>query len=325
MEFERFKKTQEKVVKLLENSYKKNRLVHTYIFEGAKGTLKLEGAYYLANLLLCEGENSPCGECISCKRIKNNDHPRIFLITPTGDTIKKEQIDELEHEFSRRSLEEGKRVFIILDIDKANLSASNSLLKFLEEMNDDCYGILITENIFNCLPTIKSRSQIVSFNKVNEDTLIKEYLSKGIDEDISKVLAKITNDSQEGEELIKEGKILDIIDLVKKVNQSILFNKTPFLTFYENSKFLFDYNNKKYHEMFLDILVMIISDKIYKTLGMDEKIVFNKEISEIVEKVDIDYQESFKQVEKILEFKMRLKYNINLETMYMQMFIEMMR
>ena len=117
MDFTRFKKTQKKVLKLIENSYKKNRLVHAYLFEGAKGTPKIEGAYYLANLLMCRGENKPCGECLDCQRILNGEHPRIFYIEPIQDTIKKEQIEALEHEFSRVSLEEGVRVFIIKDID----------------------------------------------------------------------------------------------------------------------------------------------------------------------------------------------------------------
>ena len=82
MDFTRFKKTQKKVLKLIENSYKKNRLVHAYLFEGAKGTPKIEGAYYLANLLMCRGENKPCGECLDCQRILNGEHPRIFYIEP---------------------------------------------------------------------------------------------------------------------------------------------------------------------------------------------------------------------------------------------------
>ena len=46
------------------------------------------------------------------------------------DNYRNEQIDSLEHEFALSS--DYKRVFIIKDIDKATLSASNSLLKFLE-------------------------------------------------------------------------------------------------------------------------------------------------------------------------------------------------
>lgn len=325
MDFTRFKKTQKKVLKLIENSYKKNRLVHAYLFEGAKGTPKIEGAYYLANLLMCRGENKPCGECLDCQRILNGEHPRIFYIEPIQETIKKEQIEALEHEFSRVSLEEGVRVFIIKDIDKATLSASNSILKFLEEMNENNYGILITESLQNVLLTIRSRSQIVSFNKVTYEDNVKEYTDKGIDLEVSNVLAKITNNTDEGIEYIKEGKIIDIIDLVKKINRSIVLNENPYLKFYEASRFLFDDNNKKNHQMFMDLLILITNDRIYKILGRDDEITFTNEIENLVNDMEMDYQKTFSQLEKIIEFKGRMKYNLNLDLMYMQMFIEIMR
>lgn len=325
MDFTRFKKTQKKVLRLIENSYKKNRLVHAYLFEGAKGTPKIEGAYYLANLLMCRGENKPCGECLDCQRILNGEHPRIFYIEPIQETIKKEQIEALEHEFSRVSLEEGVRVFIIKDIDKATLSASNSILKFLEEMNENNYGILITESLQNVLLTIRSRSQIVSFNKVTYEDNVKEYTDKGIDLEVSNVLAKITNNTDEGIEYIKEGKIIDIIDLVKKINRSIVLNENPYLKFYEASRFLFDDNNKKNHQMFMDLLILITNDRIYKILGRDDEITFTNEIENLVNDMEMDYQKTFSQLEKIIEFKGRMKYNLNLDLMYMQMFIEIMR
>lgn len=325
MDFTRFKKTQPKVLKLLENSFKKNRLVHAYLFEGAKGTPKYEAAYYLANLLMCEGNNKPCGECLNCKRIQSESHPRIFYIEPVNETIKKEQIEELEHEFSRKSLEDGIRVFIIKDIDKATLSASNSLLKFLEEMSEDNYGILITESIQNVLSTIKSRSQVISFAKISGEEIIEEYVNKGIDKEIANILSKITNDINEGIELVNDGKIIDIIDLVKKCNESIVFDKTPYLTFYEESRGLLDTNEKKYHQIFLDLLILITNDRIYKILGRDEEITFVETIEKLANDIEMDYQKTFHQVEKMMEYKGRLKYNLNLDLMYTQMFIEIMR
>ena len=82
-------------------------------------------------------------------------------------------MEQLEKEFTLSNIEEGTRVFIINDIDKATAAAANSLLKFLEEMNDGCYGILLTENLSNVLNTIKSRSQIVSFEK-SKQTAVRE-------------------------------------------------------------------------------------------------------------------------------------------------------
>ncbi len=321
MDFERFKKTQSRVLKLLENSYQKNRLVHAYLFEGAKGTLKLDAAYYLASLLFCKGENKPCMKCSECKRILNGEHPRIYRVAPSGETIRKDQIDDLIYEFSRVGLEEGVRVYIIEDIDKATPSAANSLLKFIEESKEGIYGIMTTDNLSNVLSTIRSRSQIVSFFKVKEEDLISDYMDKGLDRETSKILSTITNDTKEGFDLYNEGKIVDIINLVKEVNRAISSLSNPYVAFYKNNKVLTeDWGNKKYHQIFLDLLITITNDRIYKLLGQDEKIVFCDEIDEY--DVDADYKKIFKQVDTMVRFKERLRYNVNLETMYVEMFIE---
>ena len=91
MDFELLKKTQPTFIKGIHNAYKKNRIVQIYLFEGARGTKTIEAAYYLASLILCEGDNKPCGECLSCKRIRKDIHPRIFDVNPMRTTIKKEQ------------------------------------------------------------------------------------------------------------------------------------------------------------------------------------------------------------------------------------------
>jgi len=175
MNFDDLKNNQKEVLRLLENTFLKNRLVHTYLFEGVKGTPKIEAAYYLAMLILCEGktDKKPCLECRQCLNTMAFNNINVYLVKPEKESIKKEQIKELEHEFAHSALEGGKRVFIIEDIDKATSEAANSLLKFLEESNDNNYGILITDNIQKVLLTIKSRSQVISFREVPKATLIK--------------------------------------------------------------------------------------------------------------------------------------------------------
>ncbi len=321
MDFERFKKTQSRVLKLIENSFNKNRLVHAYLFEGAKGTLKIEAAYYLASLLMCTGENKPCMECTECKRILSGEHPRIYYVEASGDSIRKDQIDDLIFEFSRKGLESGTRVFIIKDIDKATPSAANSLLKFIEETKEGIYGIMTTENLAGVLSTIISRSQVVSFFKVKEEDLINEYQSNGVDLETSRVLSTITNDTLEGMALYNEGTVQEIMKLVKACNKAICDEDSPYLAFYENAKVLMDdWNNKKLHQMFLDLLIVITNDRIYKTLGQDERIIFCDEINDYDD--NSDYHKIFRQVETMVSFKQRLRYNINLETMYVEMFIE---
>ena len=331
MDFSFLFKTQPKVVKLIENSLKKNRISQVYLFDGVKGTPKYQAAMYLASLLLCENHNG-CGQCLDCRRLEENIHPRLFKVEPTKNdvssvnaTIKKEQIEQLEKEFILSNIEDGTRVFIINDIDKATLASSNSLLKFLEEMREGCYGILLTENLSNVINTIKSRSQIVTFEKIDKETLKSIYLSKGIDEETARIICTLTNNSSEGLEYSKSETIQNIITLVKKINQAFFNDTNPLMVMQEEGKFLLNLNDKSYHHIFLDLLITITNDRMYYILGKKEEMTFLETIEEMDEYGfdihQINYNDTFKQVEIMLQYKERLNYNVNLELMYMDLFI----
>ena len=324
MGFEKLKKTQPKVVKIIDSSIKMDRLVQVQLFEGAKGTPKMDAALYLASRILCETE-SACGVCKECMRIKDGIHPRVYLLDVIDKSIKKEQIESLEHEFNESGLEEGKRVFIINNIDKATLSASNSLLKFLEEMKEDTYGILITDNINNVISTIKSRSQIISFGKVSKEEIVSEYIDMGVSEEISKVLAIITNDTGEGMSLIEQGYIVDIVELVKDINNSFFDGSNPVLVFNEKGKFLLDINDKFYHQVFLDLLITITNDRLYYLLNKQDEILFSESLMKIDNIYNINYNQTFKQIEKIIEYKKRLQYYVNIELFYISLLLEMVK
>ena len=59
--WERFLEDQSKITRFIVNSYLKNRLVHAYILEGAKGIGKLSFAKNFAKMLLCESDDRICG------------------------------------------------------------------------------------------------------------------------------------------------------------------------------------------------------------------------------------------------------------------------
>ena len=170
------KKAQPKVLRIIENSIKNNRLSHAYLFTGPKGTYKKEVAIHFAMMLYCK-EETPCYKCNECMSILENRHINVHYIEPTGQTIKKEQIIALQEEFSKTSLVNGPRIYIINDADKMSVSAANSLLKFIEEpTNEETYGILITEHKDNILSTIISRSMVINFEQIDK-SILKEKLS----------------------------------------------------------------------------------------------------------------------------------------------------
>jgi DNA polymerase-3 subunit delta' len=314
--------TQKHVIKLLDNSYKKGRLVHTYLFEGAKGTPKLEAAYYLAALLLCASVEKPCLKCPECRKIINGTHRNVILVSPDNNAIKKEQTDNLGKEFSLKPVDEKNRIFIIRDIDRATMSAANSLLKFLEETGPGNYGVLITENLYNVIPTIRSRAQIVSFRQLPPRAIADKLISLGIEEETSYILAHITNSVDECLEMINEGKILDLIDLVKKiVNNIITKEKSPLLTIHEDGKFLLSESDKRFHNIFLDLMIAFLSSLLYLNLKQNEKIIFRNIIHDLESYDDLSPRQIIERIEKILNYKQKLKYNINIDLFYTQMLL----
>ena len=64
-----------------------DRLCHAFILCGEKGVGKKTLAKYMAAQILCErGTGIPCGECKSCRMIKNGAHPDFITVTPRGKT-----------------------------------------------------------------------------------------------------------------------------------------------------------------------------------------------------------------------------------------------
>lgn len=316
MDFSNLFTTQPQVVKLINNSFQSNHLVNTYLFYGEKGTLKMDAALYFASLVLCEAGGA-CGVCEQCKRIEQLTNPNIFIISPEQETIKKEQIDSLEHEFALSS--DYKRVFIIKDIDKATLSASNSLLKFLESLNEGDYGILLSENINLVLPTIKSRSVLVHFLPKAKQLISKELINRGVIEDNSRAIATITNNSSEAMNMAKDKMFNQILDLVKKIGVDIEDeSKNSTLELVTEGNFLKQLE-KKYHIYFLDLLINIQSDKVKKQLCMD-----NLVFSDTLEfcQLTLSRKQEVKILEIILNYKEKMKYNINIDLMYTSMLIE---
>jgi DNA polymerase-3 subunit delta' len=320
MSYENLKKYQEQVVKLLTTSFNKKRLVHTYLFTGERGTYKKDAALYFASLLLCEKQNA-CGECEPCKAILNNTNPNVFVISPENDTIKKDQILALEREFSLSS--NSPRVFIIEDIEKATQASANSLLKFLEEANENCYGILLTENINLVLPTIKSRSQIVNFLPLNRKLIYEELLQKQVEDELASVLSTFTTNLDEAFNLSQDEVILKIIKLAKSISQSWENEKTDNIILWNTEGKFMQELSKTYHHYFLDILITLQNDKIKYLLEKDDHMAFKRYLQENPPLLALE--DEIKILEIVMALKAKIKYNINMDLAYMQMLINIKR
>ena len=162
---EKYQDTQVYAYKIMNNVIKKNEHSHAYIIE-TNGYLDGMGvAIAFVKALFCVNvENTQK----ICDMIDNNDFPELKIIDPEGLIIKKEEIDELQYDFSKKPIYSDKKIYIINNAERLNKSAANSILKFLEEPEQDIVAILVTENIYNMLSTIISRCQIISLIGINK-------------------------------------------------------------------------------------------------------------------------------------------------------------
>ena len=146
--------------------YKREKLPNKILLSGEKGIGKSTLAYHLINFVLSESEeysydlnNNQINENNrSFKLIFKKSNPNFNLIDVSKDkkNIDINQIRELIISLNKSSFNMKKRFVLIDNIEFLNVNSSNSLLKILEEPNDNIIFILIHNNK-RVLPTIKSR------------------------------------------------------------------------------------------------------------------------------------------------------------------------
>lgn len=202
----------------LEKSVKHGRLAHAYLFEGDQGTGKHAMSLWLAKRLFCLAvqDNQPCNQCNNCLRIAANEHPDVQVIEPEGQTIKVDQIRQLQADFAKAGYETSQQIFIIKEADKMNVSAANSLLKFLEEPDGKVLALLETETVGRILPTIRSRCQIVHFSPLKKEQLLEKLQAAGIGKESALILASLTNSYQKAVEISEDEWFNDAKDAIAR-------------------------------------------------------------------------------------------------------------
>lgn len=317
MTFEQLKTIQKDAYRLLQNSYYLEKLSHAYLFEGFTGCGKDEMAMYMAMQLLCTGNSKPCFECSNCKKVLYENHLNVMIIKPQTEIIKKEQIDDLIHEFSMSSIEGGNQVYIIYEAEKMNASASNALLKFLEEPAPNRYGFLITSNKERILPTIVSRTQVVHFKPISNQNIVEMLKLNGVEEDISYSATTLTHNIEEIQQLISEGKITDFVNIAKKIAIATLKKEDPFVVYYLN-KTLFQEENKKWHRFFFDVLALIYQEALKIKNNSDAR--YFKSVFENVNNYNLNINQ---KLELIIEHQKRLNYYVSMPLFYTNFFCEL--
>ena len=194
---------QPEALALLEHSLRTGNLAHAYLFVGAPHIGKMTLALDLARTVNCQGNEPPCGECKSCRRIADGKHADITIISlnsakDSGETksrveISIDDIRGLQHNASLPPFEGKCKVFIIDGAEYLSSEAANCLLKTIEEPPPQVMILLLTAEELRLLPTVTSRCQRIELKPMVSNEIDKILIdSHGIESDKAKLLAQLS-------------------------------------------------------------------------------------------------------------------------------------
>ena len=198
---------QDLAIEILTSSIFKQHIAPAYLFSGPEGVGKRKTAKVFINAILDRNFDKESTK----RKIESNNHPDLLWIEPSyivqGKSISQtkarsesvsmksppqirlNQIKEIIEFLSKKPFESERSIVIIEDIEKINESASNALLKTLEDTNTGLF-ILITQRPEKLLSTIRSRCQVVPFIRLN-DNYVNQIIQKI---EVTEEIDEITNE-----------------------------------------------------------------------------------------------------------------------------------
>jgi DNA polymerase-3 subunit delta' len=186
----------------LEGMIARERIPQTMLFAGLEGLGKATLARRFAARLLDHPERiehddlslEPNADLITAREKlpadKRNDDPLLFASHPDFVTFPPDgplrqlsipQMRLLKERAQFKPLKGHWRVFLIDQADRANEQAANSLLKILEEPPDHLILIMTAENVYDLLPTIRSRSVLLNFSPLTNEDMQAFAKSRNLD------------------------------------------------------------------------------------------------------------------------------------------------
>ena len=293
-----YRNTQKIIYQTIVNSVKKNTLSHAYLIELNDSNYGLDFALAISKFLLCPHHftsNEKCKNCSICHQVDTENYIELKIIKPDGNFIKKNQIKELQEKFRTESIVNNYKIYIILEAEKFNEEAANSMLKFLEEPNDGVIAILLTNNMYQVYNTIKSRCQIL---KMRND-------KKNSNSSIDALVTYLYNDQNIDLELFKEN-IDCFIDyflyLEKNKLRTIVFKNKSIVQKIKN-----DFDFEKFFKFSTLLYKDVLNIKLNKKMEYFED--YKEKINEMMK--NNNSESISKKISIIIELGLNIKYNAN--------------
>lgn len=291
----------DRIKRILRKTLQKKKIPNSLLFSGPEGVGKKDMALVMAKAMNCQQKkDDACEACASCRAINRRNFPDIMELSPIRDVIRIDQMRILKQTAYFRPMVAKKRVFIVEDAEKMTDEASNSLLKILEEPPHFSYIILITQNPYMIIPTIKSRCQVLTFSRVSRENIEKVLTEKGYEEEKAKIISLLMRGN------LKQAINLEWEEIQARRRQTWQF----FLSLIKEentSLFLKNFSSTR----------AVAKEELSKVLEILSS--FCRDLILIKEKGDVhlllnpDYEEEIKKTEKLLSLELSMNFLTKIE------------
>jgi len=182
---------QDAAVEALRRVVAQERIASAYLFEGPSGVGKENAALALARAVI--GERA-------WPRIQSGAHPDVRIYRPRDEGHRNIRVEFLREEVLRHAEYapfEAKNAFLIfpeadVSFPENHPEAGNALLKTLEEPKPGVTFVLLAERPQRLLPTIRSRSQPLRFQRLESSVVEAILAEQGIDPKTAVIAAALS-------------------------------------------------------------------------------------------------------------------------------------
>lgn len=184
-------------VNLLKKHIQLDRVRNAYLFCGPAGVGRRTLALRFIQALDCTNppkKGEACQVCTTCKQIERMQYPDLEVIQSIspGGTLQVKQVREAQRSLSFKPYQGKYRVALFLRFQEATDSASNALLKTLEEAPEHLILILTADSPDQLLPTIVSRCEILRLRAEPVEQVEALLKEKGAEDHTARLLGHLS-------------------------------------------------------------------------------------------------------------------------------------